>query len=275
MRPPRNIYLDYNYDSFRKLGITQQHSLDSTNAAISAFNDFQKQQAILNEKLLDSPRMPVMHSQRPTGPLKDQPPNLPVHRQETVENAATGTTSSYGRNSDTAHSGSHNNVEPSSSLRIDSPKAIHESNIQPVSVRATTVYQRNMRFIKVTLWLGPLFVQHWHQGRQPAFGPLPLNQGRGVGISFAFPSSQLKKVICAISFWRKFNQFRMSTSIHWNLSLPAVVGKDSEIMEFALLGNLEAMTRLFRSGKASPTDIAPDGGSLVHVRSSGYPGDLF
>lgn len=263
-----------NDDLFRKLGITQQHSLDSTKAAISAFNDFQKRQAILNEKLLDSPRMPVMLSQRPRGFLKDQTPNSPIHRQETVENVVTDI-ASYGRRSDTAYNGSHYNVEPSSSLRIDSPKVIYESHVQPVSVRATTVYQRNMRFIKVTLWRGPLFVQHWHQGRQPAFGPLPLSQGYGVGISFAFPSSQFKNVICTTSFLRKLNKSRMSTSIHWNLSLPAVVGKDSEVMEFASLGNLEAMTRLFRSGKASPTDIAPDGDSLLCVGSPEYPGNLF
>ena len=208
--------------------------------------------------------MPVMLSR---GFLQDQYPNAPIHKQETVGNVVIGT-ASYGRESDTAYNGSHYNVEPSSSLRIGSPKVIYDSHIQPVSVRATTVYQRSTKFIKVTLWRGPLFVQHWHQGRRPAFGPLAPSQGYGVGISFAFPSSQLKNVIWTTSFLRKLNKSRMSTSIHWNLSLPTVVGKDSEVMEFASLGNLEAMTRLFRCGKASPTDIAPDGDSLLYVRSS-------
>jgi hypothetical protein len=218
--------------------------------------------------------VPVVLSQRPSGFLKDQTLNSLIHRQEVVENVVTGT-ASYGRKPDAAYNGSHCNVEPSSSLQIDSPKDIYESPVQLVSVRATAVCQRNMRFIKVTLWRGPLFVQRWNQGRQPAFGPLPRSQGYSVGISFAFPSSQLKSVICTTSFLRKFNKSRMSTSIRWNLSLPTVVGKDSEVMEFASLGNWEAMTRLFRSGKASPTDIAPDGGSLLYVHSSEYPGNLF
>jgi hypothetical protein len=53
-----------------------------------------------------------------------------------------------------------------------------------------------------------------------------------------------------------------------------VVEKDCEVMEFAALGNLEAMARLFRSGKAMPTDTAPDGDSLLHVCSSEYLGEF-
>jgi hypothetical protein len=157
---------------FRKLGITQQHSLDWTKAAISAFDDFQRQQAILNEKLLGGPRTPVMLPQRPKGLVKDSTPNSLIHKQEAVENLVTGTVL-CSRGSGTAYNGSHYNVEPSSSLWIDSPQVVYESHVQPISVRATRVYQRNMRIIKVTLWRGPLFVQRWHRGRQPVFGPLP------------------------------------------------------------------------------------------------------
>jgi hypothetical protein len=213
--------------------------------------------------------MLVVPSLRPREFPKGQASNSLFHNREIVKQVATGTVLGS-RESDTPCIGSNYNVEPCSSLQIDSPKVVCESHAEPISIRAAIVYQRNARFIKVTLWRGPLFVRHWHQSRQSAFGPLPRNQGYGVGISFAFPSSQFTNATFTTSFLRKFNKSWMSTSVHWNLSLPAVISKDSEIMEFASLGNLEAMVRLFQSGRANPTDVAPDGDSLLHVRLSGY-----
>jgi hypothetical protein len=202
----------------------------------------------------------------------DQTTSSPFHTPEIAERAITCTVSDS-RKSDTAHDGSTHNVKPSSSLRIDSPQAVYESHTQPTSVRATRMYQQNTRCIKVTLWRGPLYVQRWHPSRQPAFGSLPQDQGYGVGISFAFPSPYFTNATFTTFFLRQFNKSWMSTSVHWNLSLPAVVEKDSEIMEFASLGNLEAMLELFRSGRATPTDVTLDGSSLLHVCSPGCPGD--
>jgi hypothetical protein len=215
--------------------------------------------------------MPVTPLPNPRLFLNDQTTASPFHTPEIVERAITGTASDN-RKSDTARNGSTYNVEPSSSLWIDSPQAVYESHIQPISVRATRMCQQNTRYIKVTLWRGPLYVQRWRPSRQPAFGPLPQDQGYGAGISFTFASPYFTNATFTTSFLRQFNKSWMSTSVHWNLSLPAVVEKDSEIVEFASLGNLEAMLELFRSGRATPTDITPDGSSLLHVCSLGCPG---
>ncbi|KAH0536975.1 hypothetical protein FGG08_006203 [Glutinoglossum americanum] len=147
----------------------------------------------------------------------------------------------------------------------DPPPVAGGSYTQPVSVRAATLYYHEIWFIKLAIWRGPLFAQHWHRDRKPTFGPLSCDQSCGIGVSFVWHYSPFSRAAFTASFMRKFKQSWVSPSLHWNISLPRIVANDSEIMEFASLGNIEAMVRLFRSGKASPTDITPQGNSLLHI----------
>jgi hypothetical protein len=139
-----------------------------------------------------------------------------------------------------------------------------ESYARPLSVRAATLCRREIWFVRLTLWRGPLFAQHWHRDRKPTFGPLPPDQSWGIGVSLACPYSPFGKALTAC-FMRKFKQSWISPSVHWNISLPTIVANDSEIVELASLGNVEGMVRLFQSGRASPTDTTPQGNTLLHV----------
>jgi hypothetical protein len=208
--------------------------------------------------------MLAVRSQRPAEFLNGQKSHSQFQHTETAGNASISTLSEN-TGSTTIYIGSDYNIEPSSLAQIDSTLIQHESHVQPISIRATMVYQGDTRFIKVTLWRGRLFVRRWYKSQQPAFEQLPQSKGYGVGVSLAFPGLRLKNTTFTASFLKGFNKARMWTTVHWNLSLPAVVKKDSEIMEFASLGNLDAMVKLFKSGRANPTDAAPDGESLLHV----------
>ncbi|KAI9766946.1 MAG: hypothetical protein M1840_006243 [Geoglossum simile] len=261
-----------------QLGLGHQISLSSTQAVLSNFNTFQTQQALLNEKL--SKGLRLLESQS-TSFLSDTIPHSPAetlqiglldsatHSQITIGEVVASTVTDsikaeipYGHPSSTP--------EHIVTMQADSLNLAFWSHAQPVNIRATTIFRYGMKFIKLTFWRGPVFIQKWHKGQQPKFGPLSREQGYGIGVSLAFPYSRFSNATFTASFMRDLvvrgiGKAWRTPSLHWSLSFPAVVAKDSDIMEFALLGNLEGMLKLFQAGRAGPTDVAPDGDSLLHI----------
>jgi hypothetical protein len=252
------------------MGMTQQTSLNSTAEALSNFSDFVTHQTEFNKNFLSDLRILTTPSQKaPPGRAhvseglpKAQLPNLHPNSQATVEEA-----SSVKSNEACGHP--KENLNHLTYKQEDPLNVAYQSHIQPLTARVTRVRHCRTRLIRLISWQGPLFVQHWHRDRRPEFGPLSRDQGYGMGVSVAFPRSRLKIATLTTCFIRRTNKSWISPSVHWNLSLPNVVAKDSEIMEFAFLGNLEAMVGLFRSGKAVPTDVTPDGNTLLHACSPG------
>ena len=56
--------------------------------------------------------------------------------------------------------------------------------------------------------------------------------------------------------------------MQWNLSFPRVVPFSAPVMKIAYSGDMVGMENLFMAGKASPTDVRPDGTSLLPVGTS-------
>ena len=55
-----------------------------------------------------------------------------------------------------------------------------------------------------------------------------------------------------------------------DLKFPRTVGWDAPIWGFAMDGNVEAIQGMFSRGVASPWDVNPIGGSMLHVSFAEY-----
>lgn len=59
--------------------------------------------------------------------------------------------------------------------------------------------------------------------------------------------------------------FSTLAGVELRVKLPRVVDWTSPVWQFATMGNFEAVANLFRNGLASPWDVSPVGGNLLHV----------
>jgi len=250
---------------------------------LSNFNTLQTQQVLLNEKLskdlrlLESQSTNFLSSSTSHSPAES--PETGLHDSTSHSQTAVGevvaSTLTDSMKAEIIFGHPSSNLEHIVTVQADSLNLAFQSHAQPVNVRTTTIFRYEMKFIKLTFWRGPVFIQKWHKDQQPKFGPLSRKQGYGIGVSLAFPYSRFNNATFTTSFMRDLamrgiEKAWMTPSLHWSLSFPTVVAKDSEIIEFASLGNLEGMFKLFQAGRAGPTDVAPDGDSLLHVRYSVY-----
>ncbi|KAI9769608.1 MAG: hypothetical protein M1839_003610 [Geoglossum umbratile] len=243
-----------------RLGTNHQVSLESTQEALSTFK------TVLNRNSANGVNNSIASPQKslpwggPQGPRAlstVEQPNFSCQSREMLGRAVTEEIAGY-----PACNLEHATPGPVVPLPV---AAVSGSYAEPLSVRVAKLCHHEIWFIRLTLWRGPVFAQHWHRDRKPTFGPLSRDRSCGVGVSFACPYSSFGRVAFTASFMRKFNQPWISPSVHWNISLPTVVPNESEIVELASLGNVEAMVMLFRSGRASPTDVTPQGNTLLHI----------
>lgn len=133
-----------------------------------------------------------------------------------------------------------------------------------VAVRSCASRQWEAFSAKAHLWLGPVVVQRWNiEYQKPIFQAMRPSEGYGIALVLA---STFGKVTIAICFLRKHQRLRgQSVSVQWNLSFARQVRKDAEIIHLARTGDISGMKWLFQKGRASPSDVTPDGTSLLHV----------
>jgi hypothetical protein len=80
-----------------------------------------------------------------------------------------------------------------------------------------------------------------------------------IKISYRFPEAIAKRCL--------FATFSISdlAGPEMNVKMPRVVEWTSPVWQFATVGNVRAIENLFRKGLASPWDVSPLGGTLLHV----------
>lgn len=135
---------------------------------------------------------------------------------------------------------------------------------EPVAIRSCASRQWEAFSAKAHLWLGPVVVQRWNvEHQKPIFQATRPGEGYGIALVLA---STFGKVTIAIYFLRKHQRLRgQSVSVQWNLSFARQVRKDAKIIHLARTGDISGMKWLFQKGRASPSDVTPDGTSLLHV----------
>lgn len=55
------------------------------------------------------------------------------------------------------------------------------------------------------------------------------------------------------------------SSLKWEFHWSNIIPKHSDIFEYVVTGNLDAVKLLFSQRNASPLDVTPDGQGLLHV----------
>jgi hypothetical protein len=149
---------------------------------------------------------------------------------------------------------------------IHAPRLLQflHSQAEPVAIRSCASRQWEAFSAKARLWLGPVVVQRWNiEHQKPIFQAMRPSEGYGIALVLA---STFGKVTFAICFVRKHQRLRgQSVSVQWNLSFAKQVRKDAKIIHLARTGDTSGMKWLFQKGRASPSDVTPDGTSLLHV----------
>jgi hypothetical protein len=149
---------------------------------------------------------------------------------------------------------------------IHAPRLLQflHSQAEPVAIRSHASRQWEAFSAKAHLWLGPVVAQRWNIEHQKSiFRAMRPNDGYGIALVLA---STFGKVTFAIYFVRKHQRLRgQSVSVQWSLSFSKQVRKDAKIVHLARIGDISGMKWLFQKGRASPSDVTPDGTSLLHV----------
>lgn len=153
---------------------------------------------------------------------------------------------------------------PLSSIHAPRLLQLLHSQAEPVVIRSCASRRWEAFSAMAYLWLGPVVVQRWNiEHQKPIFQAMRSSEGYGIALVLA---STFGKVTVAICFLRKHQRLRgQSVSVQWNLSFARQVRKDAKIIHLARTGDISGMKRLFQKGRASPSDVTPDGTSLLHV----------
>lgn len=139
-----------------------------------------------------------------------------------------------------------------------------EAYVGPVSVRASKLHRHDIALGSWTLWLGPILNQRWNTSQEPCYEVSSSGQGYGITMTLRLPwCCRAKATLMMFLMCRK--QQRGGLSVQWNLSLSRVVPKDAKIMKCVQADDLQQTRALFQMGDAAPSDISPEGITLLHV----------
>lgn len=141
-------------------------------------------------------------------------------------------------------------------------KRFLEHYVEPVSMKNHCTHLFSTNCASLAVRFGPVILERFSQDQGEFYEVSSHFHGFGVAIHL---------------HWRwlgrmTFTSFILPRSLHcptfsmrWNFSFPGVVPNTASIMQLARSGDIGGMEALFKAGKASPTDVRPDGASLLHV----------
>lgn len=136
---------------------------------------------------------------------------------------------------------------------------------KPIAVRADTWWTFETCFGRFEFWRGPVLKQVWLPGRQrPKYTIHTPWRNGGFGIRILLYWMGFSKGFSAV-YMPTLPERAGSTSLKWDFHWHNIVPKHSDIFEYIVTGNLNAVKLLFSQQKASPLDVTPDGQGLLHV----------
>ena len=139
-----------------------------------------------------------------------------------------------------------------------------QSYAEPSSVQVKAIGGHTTRMMSLCYWFGPIVMKQWTQNGEEIFKVRPAGSAYGCGLTIRFPWYYLGRLDFVLFGFNEASTAR-TLSLRWSLSFPRVVSFDAHVMSYARNGDLNAIKKLFHEGKATCTDITPDGTSLLHV----------
>ena len=138
-----------------------------------------------------------------------------------------------------------------------------ENFLEPFSVKSIHFYLYEARWISIALHFGPLIMKRFSPQQEELY-EVASDGYYGVNAMVWSPLYLLGKISFSLFAIRQSYQC-LSFSLRWNVSLLRVVPMSAPVMRFTRAGDITAIEDLFKSGKASPSDVKPDGTTLLHV----------
>ena len=138
-----------------------------------------------------------------------------------------------------------------------------QAHSEPIAIG---IHQAHLfRFTSVFLALnhGPLVTRRFTKDLEEIH-TVSTDGSFGIGLSVQLPWYSLGRIALRVYVSRGLRSYR-SITMQCHLSFPSVVPFTAPIMRLAYSGDIAGMDKLFAAGEALPTDVRPDGSSLLHV----------
>lgn len=151
----------------------------------------------------------------------------------------------------------------SSSRTVNLTRILQPTYSKHMTIRANTWYFCKTVLGNFALWSGPTIPRHWTDGQRTFQEEEPQGSNFGFGAGIRLYTHYLNTSIVVAFVWSR--NLRRDLSLHWKLSLPRTVPREADIHDFVRNGKLDLVRSIFVTGKATPSDIMPDGTGLLHV----------
>ncbi len=138
-----------------------------------------------------------------------------------------------------------------------------ENFLEPFSIKSVHFYLYEARWVSIALHFGPLIVKRFSPHQEELY-EVSSDGYYGVNATIWSPLFLLGKISFSLFPMRQSYQYS-SFSLRWNVSLLRVVPNSAPVIKLTRAGDITAIEDLFKSGKASPSDVKPDGTTLLHV----------
>ena len=138
-----------------------------------------------------------------------------------------------------------------------------ENFLEPFFVKSIHFYLYEARWISIALHFGPLIMKRFSPQQEELY-EIASDGYYGVNAMIWSPLCLLGKISFSLFALRQSYQC-LSFSLRWNISFSRVVPNSASIVKLTRAGDITAIEDLFKSGKASPSDVKPDGTTLLHV----------
>ena len=138
-----------------------------------------------------------------------------------------------------------------------------ENFLEPSSIKSIHFHLYEARWVFIALHFGPLIVKRF-SAQQKEIYEISSGGYNGVNATIWSPLYLLGRVSFSLFAIRQSYQC-LSFSLRWNISFSRVVPNSASIVKLTRAGEITATEDLFKSGKASPSDVKPDGTTLLYV----------
>ena len=138
-----------------------------------------------------------------------------------------------------------------------------ETFLEPSSIKSIYFYLYEAKWVSLALHFGPLIMKRFSPQQKELYEK-SRGDYYGVNATIWSPLYLLNRVSFSLFIIRQSYQYS-SFSLRCNISFPRVVYNSASIVEMTRAGDITAIEDLFKSGKASPSDVKPDGTTLLHV----------
>ena len=138
-----------------------------------------------------------------------------------------------------------------------------ENFLEPSSIKSIHFHLYEAKWVSLALQFGPLIVKRFSPQQKELYEISPGGY-YGVNATISSPLYLLNRVSFSLFAIRQLYQC-LSFSLRWNISFSRVIPNSASIVKLTRAGDITAIEDLFKSGKASPSDVKPDGTTLLHV----------